>query len=60
MSLEKSCVSAFSAFSIEDIVDFKLERVTIKKAFVKAFLTIGTTKCNALGSILYLCFNILI
>ena len=55
MSLEKGCVPAFSS---EEIVDFKLEYVTIKKPIAKAFLTIGTTKCNALGGILYLCFNI--
>lgn len=48
----------FPTFSSEEIVDFNLEHVAIKKAIVKAFLKIGTTKYNALGGILYLCFNI--
>lgn len=55
MSLEKGCVPAFPS---KEIVDFKLERVIIKGAIVKIFLTIGTTKCNALGGTKWLCFNI--
>lgn len=39
--LEKSYIPVFSS---EEIVDFKLEHVTVKKAIVKALVTIGTTK----------------
>lgn len=43
------------------MVDFKLEHATIKKkkaGYCKSFFDKGTAKCNALGGILYLCFNI--